>query len=142
MKVITETYKLSYPKHILRPEDFLTFYEMDGFLEDWNRLGLDDDNLEQVQLGIMSGPEEPVVVVGTGGLREIYYQPELSEIHHCRYEGDPNLVTVRYVYFGEFSIVLLVVPFLGRIRMDMEERKEIRDLLERERIVFNKRLEK
>jgi len=31
---------LVYPKHLLFPEDLLTFIELEGFMVDWENLGL------------------------------------------------------------------------------------------------------
>ena len=125
-----ETIRLKYPKHILRPEDFLTFYEMDGFLADWTQLGFDDDDLQHVQLCVMAGPEKADLIPGTGGLRQLRFETD-----------NPALapVTVRFVYFPEFSIVLLVIPYTGRSTLTADETEEIKNLIERERNALNNR---
>jgi hypothetical protein len=53
---------LVYPMHWFKPEDLLTFIELEGFSADWKRLGLDDADLSALQIGIMSGPDKVAVI--------------------------------------------------------------------------------
>lgn len=109
-----ESYVLSYPKHSLKPEDLLTFIEMDGFFYDWQELGYEDEDLDALQVSIMAGPSNIPVIEGTGGLREVNFSaPQKKPIR------------IRYVFFEEFSIVLLIIAFRGKSELSALERKEV-----------------
>lgn len=56
---------LKYPKHVVSPQDFLTFVELDEFIDDWKKLGLDEeDDLWALMVAIMVDPEGPPVIEG------------------------------------------------------------------------------
>lgn len=118
------TIRLAYPKHWLAPEDLLNFIESAGFTEDWEALGLDDeDDLTSLQLCIMAHPEGDQVVDGTTGLR----------LHRHRFQrrSGPRAVTTYYAYFPDFGIVYLNCVDTGheRVRFSAEELHEINEAL-------------
>lgn len=123
------------PKHHFRPEDLLTFVEMDGFAADWKELGLDSDDLLALQVMIMSGPTGAPIVQGTGGLRKIRFAPARWRT------GKRGAARVCYVYFEEWRIVLLVIAYSKGQQDDLtaQEKKVIRGLIARERVAFSKR---
>ncbi len=96
---------MEYPGHRFRPEDLLTFVEMEDFAQDWQDLGLNDDALMALQVLIMIRPKGNPVVSGTGGLRKIRFSPRGSG------RGKRGAFRIGYVYFEEFGIVLLVVAY-------------------------------
>ncbi|OAI41301.1 hypothetical protein AYO40_03335 [Planctomycetaceae bacterium SCGC AG-212-D15] len=107
---------------------------MEGFSEDWQNLGLDDDDLWVVQLAIMARPTGGPVIQGTGGLRKLRYKPPKGS-------GIKKAVRVCYVYFKEFSIALLVIAY-AKDEMDnisTEQKKACRELIRRQAAVFAKR---
>jgi hypothetical protein len=54
----------------LQPADLLHFVELDGFTDEWEHLGLDDDDLNKLQFALMEGGKHSPIVPGTGGLRK------------------------------------------------------------------------
>ena len=53
---------LRYPKGFVSPRDFLRFIQLGSFQQDWERLGLDDDDLRVVEAIIMASPDRKSVV--------------------------------------------------------------------------------
>ncbi len=47
---------LTYPDHLLDPDHLVTFIEMNGFSDDWKKLGLSDEDLWSVQTMIGADP--------------------------------------------------------------------------------------
>ena len=94
---------LRYPKHRFRPEDLLNFIEAKAFSQEWSQLKLSDDDLGALQVSIMSAPEGPPVIVGTGGLRKLRFAPLKWS------EGKRDALRVCYAYFPESHIVWLGV---------------------------------
>lgn len=118
-----------YPKHAFRPEDLLTFVELDGFADDWKELKLDDDALLALQILIMSAPVKAPVIKNTGGLRKLRFAPSSWNT------GKQGAARVCYVFFQEYSLVLLVAAYAKNAQDDLsaEERRAICQLIERER---------
>lgn len=119
---------LVYPKHRFNPEDLLTFIEMHGFTDDWRALGMDDDDLQALQVVMMATPRQGKVVAGTGGLRKLRFAPEKSN------RGKSGGCRVCYVYFEEHHIVLLVVVYSKSEQDDLspEDKATIKKLIDRQ----------
>lgn len=118
--------KLSYPKHVFKPEDLLHFIELRQFTEGWDELGLDDEaDLAALQIAIMVGPKKHPVIPGTGGLRKMRFAPD-----HWN-TGKRGAARVCYVYFQEYGIVLLVVAYGKNEKDDLTaaEKKTIAKLI-------------
>jgi hypothetical protein len=66
-----------YPQHAFDdPHDILVFIELDGFWDDWKRLGLnDEEDMSTLQVAIMLEPKGSPVIPGTEGLRKMYFSP-------------------------------------------------------------------
>ncbi|RLS59288.1 MAG: hypothetical protein DWH91_00480 [Planctomycetota bacterium] len=123
---------LRYPQHVLQPEDLLTFILMDGFSDDWDELGLEDMDLQALEIMIMAAPTGPPVVPGTGRLRKIRFARSGRNV------GKSGGARVCYVYFEEWKIVLLVVAY-GKSEkddLDPDEKRAIRALIQREEVAF------
>ncbi len=107
--------------------DFLDFVELRGFTEDWNRLRLNDDDLNALQMSIMSNPGKAPVMKGTGGLRKLRFAPPRWRA------GKSGAIRVCYVFFQEFSLVLLVTAFAKKQKDDLlpKDTKAIRQLIAR-----------
>jgi hypothetical protein len=112
------------PRH---PRDFLDFVELGGFTDDWHRLRLNDDDLNVLQMTIMSNPGRAPVMKGTGGLRKLRFAPPRWRA------GKSGAIRVCYVLFQEFSFVLLVTAFAKKHKDDLlpKDRKAIRKLIAR-----------
>lgn len=115
-------------KHPSQPLEVLDFIEMEGFADDWRRLGLNDDELIALEMTIMVQPMRPPVIPGTGGLRKIRYAPRRWQ------RGKSGAVRVCYVYFHDFSLALLVVAYAKNEQDDLSaaDNKAIRQLIARE----------
>lgn len=117
---VTQLLRLTYPKHLLTPEDFVRFVEIGSFSKHWKQLGLDDDDLLVLQTGIMAAPRQGAVVKGTGGLRKLRYRRESLE------EGKSGGVRVYYAFLEEFSIVLLMAAYAKSRKEDLTiEQREL-----------------
>ncbi|MBI1309783.1 hypothetical protein GC176_00635 [bacterium] len=120
---LVEVITLTYPKHRLSPEDLLTFVEMPGFWEDWQCCGRDDEDLHTLQITIMAQPDVGTPISGAERLCEV----------HCQASPESEtLMTVRYVYFEEYSMVLLVIAFNGHNVLTEGEKAQINALIDRQ----------
>lgn len=112
---------LVYPKQWLHPRDLLTFTEMSGFVDDWERMGLDVEfDLLTLQVQIMAHPKQGVVVPGTGALRKLEFAPPRGFGGHRK--GKRGSCRVCYVYFAEFRTVLLVAAYPKNRQDDLSPR--------------------
>jgi len=99
---------LLYQGHHLTPEDYLHFVELDGFRDDWQRLGLNSQRDDwALRILIMCDPKRAPVIKGTGGLRRIRFAPKRWNV------GRRDAVRVFYVYFPDHWTVLLVAASGG-----------------------------
>jgi hypothetical protein len=112
----------------VQPEDFLDFYELDEFVDDWESLGFDRENdLWMLQILIMLDPEAGKVVAGTGGLRKLRFGKAGDRI------GKRGGVRVCYVHFKHHAVVLLVAAYGKNEKDDLtsREKKYIREYIDR-----------
>ncbi|MGW8257775.1 MAG: hypothetical protein ACWGMZ_09855 [Thermoguttaceae bacterium] len=87
---------------MLSPQDLLSFIELDEFINDWKKLGLNEDNdLFALQIAIMANPKGSPVIEGTGGLRKLRFATRRSG------RGKRGSARVCYVFFEDHAIVLL-----------------------------------
>ena len=77
-----------------------------------------DDDLHVLQLAIMEKPKGAPVLPGTGGLRKIRYAPLRSG------KGKRSGSRVCYVYFENYSIVLLVIVYPKNEKVDLSRREK------------------
>lgn len=125
---------LVYPQHEISPEDFLNFFQLDGFAEDWKSLGFDiEDDLWALEISIMANPEAGDVVPGTGGLRKMRFGKARNKI------GKRGGVRVGYVYFKEHWTVLLVVVYgkNEKANLSSKEKSAIREYIGRAKAWFD-----
>lgn len=124
---------LVYRKHEITPKDFLTFVELDGFRDDWERLGLNDDDLNLLQVAIMSAPTWYPVISGTGGVRKLRFSPGRMK------RGKSGAFRVCYVYFEEFGIVLLAIAYgkNERDNLTTAEKNALRQYVARQQKQFS-----
>lgn len=118
---------LRYPKHIIDPQDFLTFVELDEFIDDWKKLGLnDDEDLFALQIVIMANPEGSPVIEGTGGLRKLRFAPASWK------RGKRGSARVCYAYFKEHALALLVTAYSHKEKANLsaKEKQGIKAYLE------------
>jgi mRNA-degrading endonuclease RelE of RelBE toxin-antitoxin system len=87
------------------PERWPRFVRFPSFTRDWERLGLDDEDLLSLELEILKDPTRAPVIPGTGGLRKIRFAGLKSA------RGKSRAYRVCYVYFPEFGTIVLAVIF-------------------------------
>ena len=119
-------YRLIYERHAFRPHDLLTFVELRSFTKAWDDMGLTDDDLNTLQIGIMAMPKAAPVVAGTGGLRKIRFAPVGWS------KGKSGALRACYVHFEDHGIVLLVLVYRKNERDDLSasEKRSIRRLIQ------------
>lgn len=119
---------LIYPKHQFAPEDILNFIELKPFTHAWdNQLNLSDDDLAQLQVGIMMDPKHGELIVGTGGLRKLRFSPSSWN------RGKSGALRVCYVYFEKYGLVVLVLVYTKNEKetLTAAEKSVIHRLIER-----------
>jgi hypothetical protein len=123
---------LVYPHGVVRPEDLLTFVHFNHFTREWKRIGLTDEDLRALEIGIMAGPAKSPIIPGTGGLRKIRFSSKQWN------RGKSGGVRIGYCYIEEVSVVGLIVVFpkSGKANLTMAERREIKELLDQWRKVI------
>jgi hypothetical protein len=127
---------LHYPKHIVDPRDFLTFIELDEFIDDWKSLRLnDDEDLFALQIMIMANPEGSPVIEGTGGLRKLRFSSSNWKT------GKRGAARVCYAYFKEYVTALLVAAYSHKEKDNLSpaEKRGIKAYLERIHKYFSER---
>ncbi len=90
-----------------------TFLHLDLFDDEWSDLGLEDDDLRELQSQILESPERYPVVPGTGGLRKIRFAPSREA------RGKSGAYRVGYVRFREFGFILLVTAWGKNDKSDL-----------------------
>jgi len=86
---------------LLRPQDLLTFVEIDPFPGQWARYKLSDADLNALQIVICAEPEMGAVVPEAGGLRKARFSVPGS------HKGKSSSFRIFYVYFREYGSVFL-----------------------------------
>ena len=123
---------LAYRKHQLTPQDLLNFSEMAGFVDDWERLGLD------VELDLFSAsgrhhraPERRCR--GARHRRAAEVRVRAPRGLGGKKRGKRNSCRVCYVYFEEFHAVLLVTAYAKGRKEDItyEEKAIIKKTIAR-----------
>jgi hypothetical protein len=119
----------------LQPKELLQFWEARVFREAWEDLKLSSDDLLDVQTEIILAPKRAPVVQGTGGLRKLRFSPERWPV------GKSGALRVCYVYFEDYGEVLLVLvyPKSEKENLDADDKKAVRQLIERQRAAYAKR---
>jgi mRNA-degrading endonuclease RelE of RelBE toxin-antitoxin system len=87
------------------PEKWPRFVRFPSFTRDWERLGLEDADLQSLELEILKDPTRAPVIPGTGGLRKIRF----AGLKAAR--GKRGAYRICYVSFPEFGTIALAVIF-------------------------------
>jgi len=83
-------------------EDWKRFVELPYFRAKWIHLGLNDEDLRALQVGLTTSPQRWPVVGGTGGLRKMRFASPRSN------RGKSGSYRIGYVYFEEFGVIGLI----------------------------------
>jgi hypothetical protein len=105
---------------------YRTFKYLAGFVSEWNRLGLQDEDLQELELLILSNPDAGGVIAGTGGLRKLRFSPSRWRRGkrgslRIGYSHDPRLEKV---------LVLAVYAKNDKANLTPAERRDIKRLLQ------------
>jgi hypothetical protein len=85
--------------------DWPRFVQSRFFTKEWDRLGLDDEDLRALELLLMAAPDQPPVIPGTGGLRKIRFAKRGSG------RGKSSSYRTCYVYFFEHNLIYLLLVY-------------------------------
>ena len=96
-------------------------------MREWDRLGLDDDDLRELEQLILGDPDEGAVVPGTGGLRKLRFSP--SRWHR----GKRGALRVGYAHNARLEKVAVIAVYAKADQSDLTagERRDIKQLLDR-----------
>ncbi len=97
---------------------------MSEFEKAWDKAGLDDRDLKNLQLEILTNPEAGKVVKGTGGLRKIRFATEGK--------GKSGGLRILYVDFVAFEKIYLITAYQKgkKDNLSASERGKIKELIE------------
>ncbi len=87
----------------------------------WKEIGLDDDELQALQIMLLKDPESGPVMEGTGGIRKVRFP--------MKDRGKSGSVRVCYTDFAEYEVIYLITAF---------EKKDQENLTDEEKNVLKK----
>lgn len=110
----------------LRREDCRTFKYLAGFVREWNRLGLGDEDLRELELLILAEPDAGAVMAGTGGLRKLRFSPSRWR------RGKSGALRIGYSHDARLAKVLVLAVYAKADKSNLTpaERREIKRLLD------------
>ncbi len=108
------------------PEDWARFIELPYFTAKWKHLGLDDDDLRALEIGLVLQPKQAPVVPGTGGLRKLRFRRAAGN------RGKSGSFRVGYVYFEAFGVIGLLAIYSKAEQADIPpgQRTQIKKAIE------------
>ena len=124
-KRLVETRKLTYPKDLCDPKDWLNFVQLDAFPRAWKRLGFGDLELRALEIMIMMDPTRSPVIAGTGGLRKIRFARADEDT------GKRGGARICYTHFPDHGLVTLFTAY-GKNQTDdltTDQKKKIKKLI-------------
>ena len=98
-----------------------TFIEVPLFTKRWKEIGLDDEELQALQIMLLKDPESGPIMEGTGGIRKVRFPLENR--------GKSGSVRVCYTDFAEYEVIYLITAF---------EKKDQENLTAEEKNVLKK----
>jgi hypothetical protein len=104
-----------------------TFLYSEGFVREWKRPRLTDEDLQALENAIQKAPEAPPVMKGTGGLRKMRFAPP------SRHTGKRGAFRVGFAYFPIKAAIFVAALFAKNDadNFTMAERAEIAEQLKR-----------
>lgn len=107
-------------------EKYRTFKYLAGFVREWDRLGLNDDDLAELELLILGNPDAGDLVPGTGGLRKLRFSPSRWR------RGKRGALRVGYSHDARLEKVMVLAVYAKNDKTDLspKERREIQRLLD------------
>ena len=100
------------------------FIELPEFLKGWQEAGLNDDDLNKLEIYLCNYPDKGVLIQGTGGLRKLRWK--------IRDKGKRGGIRILYVDFICFEKIYLIAAYKKSEKEDIKssEKKEIKKLIE------------
>lgn len=104
----------------------LSFAHTAPFVSRWRRLGLTDEDLQELERAIMERPDAGAVMRGTGGLRKMRFAPPSWR------SGKSGATRVCYVVFVEADTCFLFQVFSKNEQPNLSDRdrEELRKMIE------------
>ncbi|HZW31536.1 MAG TPA: type II toxin-antitoxin system RelE/ParE family toxin [Isosphaeraceae bacterium] len=102
----------------IEPSRWLRIVQTGLFLRKWSRLGLGDDDLRDLEVEILKGPELHPIIKGTGGVRKIRFaRPGAGR-------GKSGSYRVCYAYFARRGMVFLLTAYGKTEQADLTEAEQ------------------
>lgn len=101
-----------------------TFIQTQEFTKNWERLGLNDEDLRKLELEIMENPSNAPVIKGTGRLRKKRFA-----INNKGKSGSTRVCYVDFV-IKEIIYLITVYPKNEKDNLSLEERRAIKKLID------------
>ena len=79
------------------------FIEVPLFTKRWKEIGLNDKELQLLQIMLLKDPESGPVLEGTGGIRKVRFPLE--------HRGKSGSIRVCYTDFAEYEVLYLITAF-------------------------------
>ena len=98
-----------------------TFIEVPLFSKRWKEIGLDEAELQALQIMLLKDPGSGPVMEGTGGIRKVRFS--------LKNRGKSGSVRVCYTDFAEYEVIYLITAF---------EKKEQENLTDDEKNALKK----
>jgi hypothetical protein len=107
-------------------EKYRTFKYLGGFVREWERLGLVDEDLQELELLILSNPDAGSVIRGTGGLRKLRFAPSRWR------RGKSGALRIGYAHDAKLEKVLMLAVYAKNDKANLtpQERREVKKLLD------------
>lgn len=80
-----------------------TFIEVPLFTKRWKEIGLDDKELQHLQILLLKDPQSGPIMEGTGGIRKVRFPLENR--------GKSSSIRVCYTDFAEYEVIYLITAF-------------------------------
>jgi hypothetical protein len=121
----TMTLTVAHSPTLTRAEDWKRWLLLPSFERKRRQLGLDDDDLAALQIGVMCDPKGSPVMKGTGGLRKFRF----SKIRSGK--GKSGSYRVGYAYFEEYGVIAAIAIYAKSDQADIPaaQRKQIKELI-------------
>ena len=94
-----------------------TFIEVPLFTKHWKVIGLNDEELQALQIMLLKDPESGPIMEGTGGIRKVRFPLENR--------GKSRSVRVCYTDFTEYEAIYLITAFEKRIRKTSRRKRKM-----------------
>lgn len=104
------------------------FIELPVFIKRWKELGLDEDDLLQLQEQLLANPKAGVVIRNSSGIRKLRFA--------FRNKGKSGSTRVIYVDFEIYEKIFLITAFEKKEKENLSK-KEISELKQLVKIIEN-----